>query len=125
MIPGSGEQLGILHQRLTPVAAGEPGARRLPMIRSGLRPGRRDGPMDNRVTLRPQLPQLRELESHPSRVTREGARATPQADLQTRVPDLGPFTLGNASFYHLQVYPGPLLKVVAATSSGQQVDLSA
>lgn len=81
--------------------------------------------MDNRVTLRPQLPQLRELESYTARVAQEGARPAPPADVQTRVPDLGPFKLGDTGFYDLQVYPGPLLKVVAATPSGPQLDLSA
>ncbi|MFO1326934.1 MAG: hypothetical protein U1F56_06225 [Rubrivivax sp.] len=81
--------------------------------------------MDHRVTLRPQLPPLRELESAHARLAHEGARPAPLVDLQTRVPDLGPFTLGNTGFYDLQVYPGPLLRVVAAEPTGTQLDLSA
>jgi hypothetical protein len=81
--------------------------------------------MDNRVTLRPQLPQSRELDNFEARVVRQGAQPLPQVELQTRVPDLGPFTLGSSGWYELQVSPGPLLRVVAAPTAGQSLDLTA
>ena len=81
--------------------------------------------MDARVTQRPQLPQVRELESYTTQVSALGARPLPQADLQTQVPNLGPYTMGRSAFYDLQVYPGPMLKLVMAPPTGQSVDVSA
>lgn len=81
--------------------------------------------MDHRVTLRPQLPQLRDLETVEVRAARQGDRLQPQVELQTRVPDLGPFTLGSSGWYDLQVSPGPLLRVVATPAAGQTLDLTA
>lgn len=82
-------------------------------------------PMDGRVTLRPQLPQLRELENYTTQVAVIGAQPLPQYELQTQVPNLGPYTMGSNSFYDLQVYPGPMLKMVTAPPTGQSIDTSA
>jgi hypothetical protein len=81
--------------------------------------------VNDRLTLRPQLPPLRELESYRQRIAEEGARPLPQVDLQTTLPHIGPYTLGHGGYYDLQVYPGPLIKVVAAPSTGQKLDVSA
>ena len=81
--------------------------------------------MDNRVTLRPQLPPVRELDNAAGRLAQDGARPLPQPELQTRVPNLGPITLGNNGFYELQLFPGPLLRVATASPTGQSVDISA
>lgn len=75
--------------------------------------------------LRPQLPQLQELETYKQRIAAEGARPLPQVELRTAVPNLGPYTIGSHSYYDLQVYPGPLLKVVASPSTGQALNVSA
>lgn len=81
--------------------------------------------MDNRVTLRPQLPRLRELDNGLGQTAPAGTRLPPAAELQTRVPNLGPITLGNNGFYELQLFPGPLLRVSTASPTGQSVDISA
>ena len=81
--------------------------------------------MDDRLKLRPQLPQLRELEAYAGRIVQQGAQPLPTYELQTKVPDLGPITLGSTGLYDLQAWPGPLLKVVSAPSTGQQVDVTA
>jgi hypothetical protein len=81
--------------------------------------------VNDRLTLRPQLPQLHELESYKERIAVEGARPLPQLDLKTSVPNIGPYTLSNGGYYDLQVFPGPLIKVVAQPSTGQQLNVSA
>jgi hypothetical protein len=81
--------------------------------------------MDDRVKLQPQLPQLREQEAYAVRIVQQGAQPLPTFELQTKVPDLGPITLGSSGFYDLQAYPGPLLRVVSAPPTGQQLDVTA
>ena len=81
--------------------------------------------MDDRVTLRPPMPPARELENYSGRVAQAGARPLPQVELRTEVPNLGPYRMGPSTYYDLQVYPGPLLKVVSAPASGQRLDVSA
>jgi hypothetical protein len=81
--------------------------------------------MDALVTLRPQLPHLRELASYSGRIAQGGAQPLPQIELQTRMPNLGPYTMGNTGFYDLQIYPGPLLRVVTAAPTGQTINTSA
>jgi hypothetical protein len=81
--------------------------------------------MDNRVTLRPPLPPVRELDNAAGRPAQDSARPQPQPELQTRVPSMGPITLGNNGFYELQLFPGPLLRVSTASPTGQSVDTSA
>ncbi|MBK9363509.1 MAG: hypothetical protein IPM99_21590 [Rubrivivax sp.] len=81
--------------------------------------------MDDRVTLRPAKPPAREPETFPGRVAQVGARPLPQVELKNEVPNLGPYKMGPSTYYDLQVYPGPLLRVVSAPSSGQTLDVSA
>lgn len=81
--------------------------------------------MEDRVTLRPPLPPARELEGYSGRVAEAGARPLPQFELSTEVPNLGPYKMGSSIYYDLQVYPGPLLKVVSTPTSGQALDVSA
>jgi hypothetical protein len=81
--------------------------------------------MDDPVLLRPQLPPQRELQAYAVRIVQQGAQPLPIFELQTKVPDLGPITLGSTGLYNLQAYPGPLLKVVSAPATGQQVDVTA
>jgi hypothetical protein len=84
--------------------------------------------MENRVTPRPQLPQMREPGSPspqfaPVRAAAPGS--VPDAALPARQADPGTFKLGETVFYDLQVYPGPLLKVVAAWPAPAAVNLQA
>jgi hypothetical protein len=81
--------------------------------------------MEDRVTLRPPLPPERELEGYAGRVAELGARPLPQVELRTDVPNLGPYKMGSSTYYDLQVYPGPLLKLVSSPASGQALDVSA
>lgn len=81
--------------------------------------------MDNRLTLGPQLPPSREFEVYTSRISQAGAQPLPEVPLQTQVPNLGPYTVEGEGFYDLQLYPGPLLKMVSAPSTGQKLDTTA
>lgn len=81
--------------------------------------------MDNPVTLRSPAPAAREADAAERRPVRRGADSPLNVELQTRVPDIGPIKLGEAGSFYVQVYPGPLLKVVAASSSGGGLDATA
>jgi hypothetical protein len=81
--------------------------------------------MNDRVTLRPAVPPTRELEDFSGRVTQIRAPATAQLELRNQVPNLGPYRMGESTYYNLQVYPGPLLKVVSGPAQGARLDTSA
>ena len=80
--------------------------------------------MDDPLALRPSA----RLQTAADPVTRPGpsvgALAGPLPELQTRVPNLGPYTMGSG-LYHLQVYPGPMLKMVTAPATSQSLDVIA
>lgn len=94
--------------------------------------------MDERVTLRQALPPARELENASGRAMPPAARpqaAQPQAtpaepakpalELSNRMPNLGPYRMAGTISYELQVYPGPLLKMVSAPIDGRALDATA
>ncbi|HNT40378.1 MAG TPA: hypothetical protein PKO45_14785 [Rubrivivax sp.] len=81
--------------------------------------------MNERVTLRQSMPPVRELESTSGRVVQAGARPLPQTELSNQLPNLGPYRMGGTIYYELQVYPGPLLKMVGAPARTPALDTSA
>jgi hypothetical protein len=96
--------------------------------------------MDERVTLGQALPPARELENASGRATPPPARAqaavNPAQDvlpapsqapieLSNRLPNLGPYRMAGTISYELQVYPGPLLKMVSAPTDGRALDTTA
>lgn len=83
--------------------------------------------MNDRVTLRPAAPPTRELEGIPGRVTPPAPAPAPgpRLELRNQVPNLGPYRMGESTYYNLQVYPGPLLKVVSGPAQGAKLDTSA
>lgn len=78
--------------------------------------------MNDRVTLRPVLPPARELEGLSGPRAQAGVRPSPQIELRNELPNLGPYRMGPAIYYDLQVYPGPLLRVVSSPASGTELD---
>lgn len=93
--------------------------------------------MNDRVTLRPpQLP-APDLERTPAADAAAGVRPLsrieprmepqmePRIEPRNEVPTLGPFRMGSSIYYDLQVYPGPLLRVVSGPSSGVALDAKA
>jgi hypothetical protein len=96
--------------------------------------------MDERVTLRQALPPARELENASGRAAPPAARphapanpvppaqppvAEPAVELSNRLPNLGPYRMAGTISYELQVYPGPLLKMVSAPTDGRALDATA
>lgn len=81
--------------------------------------------MNERVTLRPAVPPTRELESFSGRVAQTEVRPVPPVEASNRLPNLGPYRMGGTIYYELQVYPGPLLKMVGAPASTPGLDTTA
>lgn len=81
--------------------------------------------MNDRITLRPPPPSAPELQRTPVAAATASVRPMPQAEVRNDVPNLGPYRMGSSIYYDLQVYPGPLLRVVSGPSSGVALDASA
>ena len=76
------------------------------------------------VSLGSSLP--RSLDNFIKRTVAEGAAPVPNVQLETRVPEIGPYVLnlGNAKF-DLTVYPGPRMWFEAQAVTGTQLNTSA
>jgi hypothetical protein len=76
------------------------------------------------VSLGSSLP--RSLDNFIKRTVAEGAAPVPNVQLETRVPEIGPYVLnlGDAQF-NLTVYPGPRMWFDAQPVTGTQINTSA
>jgi hypothetical protein len=59
-----------------------------------------------------------QLDAYVRRIAEKGAQPLPLVELDTRVPNLGPYRLPGG-FYDLVCTPGPLMRVHAAPGRGR------
>jgi hypothetical protein len=81
--------------------------------------------MEARLALSPTPLPSRPADTAPTRAPAADGAGVSTLELQTKVPNLGPYTMGNSGFYDLQLFPGPMLRMVTAPPTGQSLDVSA
>ncbi len=75
------------------------------------------------VSLGRALPQS--LDTFINRTVAEGAAPVPNVELNTQVPDLGPYVLDLGGVFELAVYPGPSLRFRAEPTVGKNLNTTA